>query len=82
MATSIFLPHLAIAYANLRQFDDAWRSIDEAMVAIKTKKERYWEAEVNRVAGEIALKSTEPDVAKASQSRGNGKPNLGNCARR
>ena len=65
VATSIFLPHLAIAYANLRQFDDAWRSIDEAMVAIKTKKERYWEAEVNRVAGEIALKSTEPDVAKA-----------------
>ena len=24
-----------------------------------------WEAEVNRIAGEIALKSTEPDAAKA-----------------
>ena len=65
VATSIFLSHLAIAYVKLRQVDDARRSIDEAMMAIKTKKERYWEAEVYRIAGEIALKSPEPDAAKA-----------------
>ena len=35
------------------------------MVVIKTNKEKYWEAEINRVAGEIALKSPEADVAKA-----------------
>ena len=60
-----FLSHLAIAYVNLRQFDDARRSIDEAIMAIKTKKERYWEAEVNRVAGEIALMSQVGDTAQA-----------------
>src|SRR4029077_19414044 len=32
---------------------------------IETTKERWFEAEANRVAGEIALKSPEPDAAKA-----------------
>ena len=35
------------------------------MTAIETTKERWCEAEVNRIAGEIALKSPEPDTAKA-----------------
>ena len=35
------------------------------MTALETNKERCWEAEVNRVTGEIALMSTEPDAAKA-----------------
>ena len=35
------------------------------MAVIKTNKEKYWEAEINRVAGEIALKSPEADAAKA-----------------
>jgi tetratricopeptide (TPR) repeat protein len=64
-AVSIFLVHLAIAYANLGQFNDAWRCVTEAMAVIKTNKEKYWEAEINRVAGEIALKSPEADAAKA-----------------
>ena len=59
------LSDLASAYADLGQFDDAWRCIDEAMTAIETAKERVWEAEVNRVAGQIALKLPEPDAAKA-----------------
>ena len=59
------LSSLARAYAELGQFDDAWRCIDEATTAVETTKERWFEAEVNRVAGEIALKSPEPDVAKA-----------------
>ena len=32
---------------------------------METTKERWYEAEVNRIAGEIALKSPEPDPAKA-----------------
>ena len=48
-----------------RQFDDAWRCIGEAMTAVETTKERWFEAEVNRIAGEIALKSPEPDTARA-----------------
>ena len=35
------------------------------MTAMETTKERWCEAEVNRIAGEIALKSPEPDPAKA-----------------
>jgi len=59
------LSYLAKAYAELDQFDDAWRCIDEAMTAVKTTKEKWYEAEVNRIAGEIALKTPEPDAAKA-----------------
>jgi class 3 adenylate cyclase/predicted ATPase len=67
--TSIFvalqLSFLAKAYAELGKFDDARRSISEAIAAIETANERWCEAEVNREAGEIALKSPEPDAAKA-----------------
>jgi predicted ATPase len=42
-----------------------WRRIDEAITAVETTKERVWEAEVNRVAGEMALLSPEPEKAKA-----------------
>ena len=60
-----FLSDLARAHAELGQFDEAWRCISEAMTAVETTKERWCEAEVNRIAGEIALKSPEPDAAKA-----------------
>jgi tellurite resistance protein TehA-like permease len=56
---------LAHAHAELAQFDDAWRRIGEAMTAMETTKEKWCEAEVYRTAGEIALKSPEPEVAKA-----------------
>jgi predicted ATPase len=58
-------PELARAYAQLGQFDDAWRWIGEAMTAVETTKERANEAEVHRIAGEIALMSPQPDAAKA-----------------
>jgi predicted ATPase len=61
----LHLSCLARAYAGLGQFDDAWRSIGDAMTAVETTKERWCEAEVYRTAGEIALKSAVPDVAKA-----------------
>ena len=59
------LTYLTRAYAELGQFDDARRCIGEAMTAVKTTKESWCEAEVNRIAGEVALKSPEPDAAKA-----------------
>ena len=57
--------YFARAYAELGQFDDAWRSIGDAMTAVEATKERWWEAEVNRTAGEMMLLSPEPDAAKA-----------------
>jgi predicted ATPase len=60
-----YLPNLARACAELGQFDNASRCIGEAMTTIQTTKERWCEAEVNRVAGEIALKLPQPVAAKA-----------------
>ena len=61
----VVLTHLARAYAEVGQIDDAWRCIGEATSAVETSGEIWCEAEVNRVAGEIALKSRQPDEAKA-----------------
>jgi predicted ATPase len=55
----LYLSYLAIAYAELKQMDDARRCIGEAMTAMEATKERWYEAEVYRMAGEIALKSPE-----------------------
>jgi len=63
--TPLFLSYLAKAHAELRQFDDAWRCIDEVITAVQATKETLCQAEVHRVAGEIALLSPERDVAKA-----------------
>jgi class 3 adenylate cyclase/predicted ATPase len=57
--------YLAKAHAELGKFVDAWRCIGEATRAVETTKETMFEAEVYRIAGEIALKSPQPDVAKA-----------------
>src|SRR5262249_22020920 len=61
------LSYLATAYAKLGQFDDARRSIGEAITAMETSKEKWCEAEVNRIAGEVALKSRAPDTEKAEK---------------
>jgi predicted ATPase len=66
---TLFIPRyssvLARPYAELGQLDDAWRCVTEAITAIETTKERWWEAEVNRVAGGIALMRRKPDATKA-----------------
>jgi predicted ATPase len=61
----LYLSYLATAHMELSQFDDAWRCIGEAVTAVETTKETSHAAEVNRVAGQIALKSPKPDKAKA-----------------
>jgi predicted ATPase len=60
-----YLMYLARAYADLGQFDDAGRLLGEAMTAVESTNERWYEAEVVRIAGEIALMSPESDGAKA-----------------
>ena len=81
------LSYLARAYADLGRFDDAWRCIDEAITIIETTKERWFEAEVNRIAGEIALRSPKrtrrkrkPTSSARSRLHVNNKPNPGNSA--
>jgi predicted ATPase len=63
--TPLWLSHLASAYAALQQFDDARRCIGEALTAVDTTKERWCAAEVQLIAGDIALMSSETPVARA-----------------
>jgi predicted ATPase len=67
--TTLYVPlclsNLTRAYADLGQFDEAWRCMDEATTMIEATGERWFEAEANRIAGEIALQSLEPNAAKA-----------------
>ena len=61
----LWLLWLARAYANLGQFDEARRCIEECITALQTTKAILWEAEANRIAGEIALLSPEGNSAAA-----------------
>jgi tetratricopeptide (TPR) repeat protein len=56
--------HLAMAHAELGEPDDARRCIDDAIEKVEKSKEEWAEAEVNRIAGEIALTSLAPDGKK------------------
>jgi predicted ATPase/class 3 adenylate cyclase len=60
-----YLSYLATAYVELGLLDDARRCFGEAMTAAEATKEKWCDAEVNRIAGEIALKSPERDLANA-----------------
>jgi predicted ATPase len=46
-------------------FESAWQAIAEAVRIIEITNERWCEADVHRISGDIALKSPEPDAAKA-----------------
>jgi tetratricopeptide (TPR) repeat protein len=85
---SFFFPRLARAYAELGRFDDAWRLIRETMTNVETTKERWCEAEVHRIAGEITLmrsrmRSKQRPISNVrSRSRVSNRQSPGNCVRR
>jgi len=56
---------LAAGYGELGQLNDAYRISREAITVIETSRETWFEAEVNRMTGEIALNSPDQDAAKA-----------------
>jgi predicted ATPase len=60
-----YLSFLARAYAEVGLIDDAWRRIQEAVALVETTKQKILEAEVYRIAGEIALMAPDRDEAKA-----------------
>jgi class 3 adenylate cyclase/tetratricopeptide (TPR) repeat protein len=69
LQTPLHMSSLANAHARLGRFDEASRCIDEAIAAITANKETWCEADVHRVAGEIALLSGEPRSAEACFER-------------
>ena len=62
-----YLTYLATAYGSLSQYDDARRTISEAIEAVNRTNERWCEAEVLRVAGEVALLGPEQNSADAQK---------------
>jgi class 3 adenylate cyclase/predicted ATPase len=56
---------LGTCYADLGQFDDAWRSVNDATEVIEKTGETWFEAYVHCNIAKIALKLPRPDVAKA-----------------
>ena len=59
------LSRLAWAHADLSQFDEAQRCSDQAITVVETTNERWSEAEVHRITGEVILMSPDRNVAKA-----------------
>ena len=56
---------LAMAYADIGQFDDARKCIGEAIAMAENTKDRASEPELHRIAGEIELLSPDRDVTSA-----------------
>jgi hypothetical protein len=62
-------PYRALAHTTLGDLENAWTCIRDALNVANTTKEKWIEAEVNRIAGEIALKSPEPNAANTKPMR-------------
>jgi predicted ATPase len=60
-----YLSNIAVAQAEVGQLDAAWRCIGEASAIVEATNEIWFDAEIHRAAGEIALKSPERDTIKA-----------------
>jgi predicted ATPase len=64
----LYLSYLARAHAELGQFEDARRSIGEALATLQTMGTKWLEADVHRIRGEIELMSPERDEGEAQAS--------------
>jgi class 3 adenylate cyclase/tetratricopeptide (TPR) repeat protein len=65
MCVPFFSSCLATAYTQLNEFEDAQRTIREAITVTERTKERWFEAEIQRMAGEVALKSPTSGATQA-----------------
>jgi predicted ATPase len=64
----LFLSNLAMACADLGRLDEARRWIGEATAAMDKTREKWAEAEVKRISGEIALLAPQFDAPPAEAS--------------
>jgi class 3 adenylate cyclase/predicted ATPase len=58
--------HLARAYAELGDYKEAWQAIDHALAEVERTKEKWCEAELHRIAGELARFSPDADEEAAA----------------
>ena len=59
---------LAQAYAQLGRSDDARRSVDQGLATAEATNERWCEADLHRIAGEIS-RGSDPESAEACFER-------------
>ncbi len=74
LSNSVFKPMTlrfeAQALATLGRFDEAFARLDEALETVEATQERWWEAEIHRIRGEISRQSKSPQYdAEASFRR-------------
>ncbi len=53
---------MAKPYANLGRTKEGLSALTEAMAAVQERGERWWEAEVHRIKGELLLLSLSPQI--------------------
>ncbi|MEM1201979.1 MAG: protein kinase [Acidobacteriota bacterium] len=63
-----FLSQLAEAYGRAGRPEDGLAALDEGLEITERSGEGWWEAEVFRLRGELALRLQTPDVEQAEQS--------------
>ena len=62
---SLLLSNLAEALLMANDAAGAERTLQEALAFVEQSGERYWLADLHRVDGQIALRRSEPDCARA-----------------
>jgi class 3 adenylate cyclase/predicted ATPase len=67
VCTALFLTALARAHANAGRIDQTRECIAQALATMQETKERCFEAEVHRTAGELNLASADPDPEEAER---------------
>ena len=68
LLTPHLLSHLAKAHAGLGRWEEARRRLEDAARTIELTAERWCEADVLRIAGEVALASPDKGEAKAEDN--------------
>jgi predicted ATPase len=62
---TFYLALLAETHANLHQPEEGLRILSEAFVLVDTHDERWWEAELHRLKGELLLQQNSDNQAEA-----------------
>jgi predicted ATPase len=60
---------LAATYAMLGQPDEGLNSLDEALRLVESSGERWWEAGLSRLRGDLLLATQDPSAAEPSYRR-------------
>jgi adenylate cyclase len=64
-----YLALLTDVYGGIGKVKEAFQLLDEAEAAVKANDERWWEAELYRLKGELTLKQSTPQRSRSDSER-------------